>query len=61
MRTCAELRFSSERAGHGLGHKIHEADRWIAGTGIRLDVDLVSDDSIFRGIPSLTVRTLATP
>lgn len=30
MRTCAELRASCERAGHGLGHKIHEADRWIA-------------------------------
>jgi tRNA(fMet)-specific endonuclease VapC len=61
MRTCAELRVSSERAGHGLGHKIHEADRWIAATAIRLDIDLVSDDSVFRGIPGLPVRTLATP
>lgn len=61
MRTCAELRVSSERAGHGLGHKIHEADRWIAATALRLHVDLVSDDSIFCGIPGLTLRALATP
>jgi len=38
MRTCAELRASCERAGHGLGHKIHEADRWITATAIRLGV-----------------------
>lgn len=59
MRTCAELRASCERAGHGLGHKIHEADRWIAATAIRLGVDLVSDDTVFRDVPDLAIRTVA--
>jgi hypothetical protein len=40
MRNCAVIWASCERAGHGLGHKIHEADRWIAATAIRLGVDL---------------------
>jgi len=59
MRTCAELRDSCERAGHGLGHKIHEADRWIAATAIRLGVDLISDDTVFRNLPNLAIRTIA--
>jgi tRNA(fMet)-specific endonuclease VapC len=58
IQTCAELRASCERAGHGLGHKIHEADRWIAATAIRLSVDLVSDDTVFRDVPDLAVRTI---
>jgi predicted nucleic acid-binding protein len=58
MRTCAELRASRERASHALGQKIHEADRWIAATALRLKTDLVSDDAIFRNVPGLTVRTL---
>lgn len=57
MRTCAEIRASCQRAGHGLGHKIHEADRWIAATAVRLAVDLVSDDTVFRNLPDLAVRT----
>lgn len=59
IQTCAELRASCERAGHGLGHKIHEADRWIAATAIRLSVDLVSDDTVFRDVPDLAIRIIA--
>jgi tRNA(fMet)-specific endonuclease VapC len=59
IQTCAELRASCERAGHGLGHKIHEADRWIAATAIRLSVDLVSDDTVYRDVPDLAIRTIA--
>jgi len=55
MRACAELRASREKAGHALGQKIHEADRWIAATAIRLALDLVSDDAAFAGVPGLTV------
>ena len=61
MRLCAELRHTAERCGVGLGHKIHEADRWIAATALRLDIDLVSHDAVFRGMPGLTVRVLPTP
>jgi hypothetical protein len=59
MRICAQLRASRERAGHPLGHRIHEADRWIAATALRLDIDLASDEQAFRGVPGLRVRTVA--
>lgn len=60
MRICAELRLTAERAGLGLGNKIHEADRWVAATALRLDLDLVSTDAVFRGVPGLTLRAPAT-
>lgn len=57
MRVCAELRMSCEREGHALGQKIHEADRWIAASAIRLGVNLVSDDAVFTGVSALSVIT----
>ena len=60
MGICAELRLMAERAGLGLGNKIHEADRWVAATALRLDIDLVSTDAVFRGVPGLTLRVPAT-
>lgn len=58
MYRCAELRSSCARIGHGLGQKIHEADRWIAATALRMRIDVVSDDAVFHGVPGLTVRGL---
>ena len=55
MLLCAELRDQCERAGHALGQKIHEADRWVAATALYLAVPLVSDDSVFGDVPSLSV------
>lgn len=55
MRRCAELRNTCERAGHPLGQKIHEADRWVAATALYLDIDLVSEDLVFDGVPGLRV------
>lgn len=55
MRVCAELRDRCGRSGHGLGQKVHESDRWIAATAIRLDQELVSDDAVFPDAPGLTV------
>ena len=60
MTTCAELRAHRERSGHPLGQKIHEADRWIAATAIKLGVQLVSDDAVFRGVPELSVISTRT-
>lgn len=57
MQVCARLRARCDRSGHGLGQKVHEADRWIASLAILLDIDLVSRDAIFRGVPGLTVTT----
>ena len=57
MSVCADLRSSCETRGHPLGQKLHEADRWIAATAIRLDVELVSDDAVFQNVPALSVRS----
>jgi len=57
MQVCAALRARCERAGHGLGQKIHEADRWVASTALRLQIPLVSDDSIFSEVDGLVVET----
>lgn len=57
MSICAKLRATCEAKGHALGQKIHEADRWIAATAVRLGVELVSDDAIFDNIRGLTVRS----
>ncbi len=51
----AALRAASERIGHAISQKIHEADRWIAATAIRLDIELVTDDSVFTGAPKLAL------
>ena len=53
----ARLRVACERAGHPLAQKVHDADRWIAATAIRLGVALVSNDRIFEGVPGLTLET----
>jgi predicted nucleic acid-binding protein len=52
---CAELRAWASRAGHALGQKIHEADRWVAATALALDLELVAGDGIFEGVPGLDV------
>jgi len=57
MRVCAELRARCELGGHALGNKIHEADRWIAATALRLGIPLVSDDGIYVGVERLVVES----
>lgn len=57
MQACAELRARCEATGHGLGQKVHEADRWIAATAIRLGIGLISDDSVFVDVPGLTISS----
>lgn len=60
MAVCAELRARCEISGHGLGQKIHEADRWIAATAIRLGTALVSDDTVVRDVPGVDVLSRTT-
>ncbi len=52
---CAELRAWASAAGHPLGQKIHEADRWVAATALALDLEMVAGDRIFDGVPGLEV------
>jgi predicted nucleic acid-binding protein len=56
MRTCAELRAACLAAGHALGQKVHEADRWIAATAIALGVELISVDAVFDNVAGLAVQ-----
>jgi len=56
---CAELRRRCQQIGHGLGHKLHDGDRWIAACAIRLRVPVVSHDGIFDNVPGLTLITAA--
>ena len=54
---CAELRMRCQQAGHALGDKVHDGDRWIAATAIRLRVPLASHDQLFNGAPRLRLIT----
>ena len=52
-----DLRTACVRAGHGLGHKEHEADRWVAATAMWLGIPLVTHDRIFLDVAGLDVLT----
>jgi predicted nucleic acid-binding protein len=53
----ATLRAWCVKAGHGLGQKAHEADRWVAVTAIWLNVPLVAHDAIFANVKDLRLLT----
>ena len=55
----AQLRADCEATGHALAQREHNADRWIAATALRLGIPLVSNDRIFRGVPGLTLESVA--
>lgn len=55
--TYATLRAWCVRAGHGLGQKDHEADRWVAATAIWLGVPLAAHDAIFANVEGLQLLT----
>ena len=60
MLSCAELRATCLAAGHPLGQKVHEADRWIAATAIALGVALITGDAVFESVPGLLVQAPPT-
>lgn len=51
-----QLRTDCHRAGHPLAQKIHDADRWVAATALRLALPLVANDHIFNEVPGLRVE-----
>jgi len=57
MRACAQLRADGWASGHALGHKVHEADRWVAATAMVLGIELVTGDEVFRNVPGLVVAS----
>lgn len=58
-RRISELAIDCRRAGHPLASKIHDGDRWIAATAIRLGLPLLSDDGVFQGAPRLKLMSAA--
>ncbi len=52
------LRVACAQAGHALADRVHDADRWIAATALRLGLPLLSHDAVFRDVPRLTLETL---
>jgi predicted nucleic acid-binding protein len=48
-----DLRTWSVRAGHGLGAKDHEADRWVAAVAVAAGLPLASEDAIVDDVPAL--------
>ena len=52
-----DLRVACEQAGHALGQRDHDSDRWIAATAVHLGVPLMSHDGIFHGVPGLMFET----
>jgi hypothetical protein len=57
LSTYVTLRTDCVRAGHALGQREHDADRWIAATAIHLGIPLVSHDGIFKHAPALVLET----
>jgi len=58
IRVYAEFRVACERIGHALCQREHDADRWVAGTALRLGISLVSNDRIFEGAPGLMLEAV---
>jgi tRNA(fMet)-specific endonuclease VapC len=57
---CGELRDRCVQCGHALGGKIHDGDRWIAATAVRLGIPPVRHDRVFGGTPRLELITSAS-
>ncbi|MGH8930156.1 MAG: PIN domain-containing protein [Egibacteraceae bacterium] len=53
----ARLKDRYVRAGHALGQKEHDGDRWIAATAIRYQIPLISHDGVFYEAPGLELIT----
>ena len=56
----AQLRADCEAAGHALAQREHNVDHWIAATALRLGIPLLSNDRIFRGVPGVTLESVAS-
>ena len=55
----ALLRSTCRRTGHPLAQKVHDADRWVAATALRLGLPLLTNDGIFDDVPGLRVERSA--
>ena len=56
---CASQRAEQSRAGHALGQKIHEADRWVAAPAAALNLDWWRVTGSSRTSPASTSTAFA--
>ncbi|MGB3409558.1 MAG: PIN domain-containing protein [Microthrixaceae bacterium] len=56
IEAYVQLRVTCHRAGHPLAQKIHDADRWVAATAMRLDLPLIANDGIFDDVPGIRIE-----
>lgn len=54
-RQWATLTATCRASGHALGQKLHDSDRWIAATALRLGLPLATNDAIYRGVARLSL------
>lgn len=59
-RVYAELKHELRSRGHGLWHKAHDGDRWIAAVALLHDLPLVTHDTVFHDVPGLALLTETT-
>jgi predicted nucleic acid-binding protein len=52
ISTGAQLRAHCQRIVHALGDEVHDSDRWIAATALRLQCPLASHDGVFDQTPA---------
>jgi predicted nucleic acid-binding protein len=56
-----QLRTWCTKAGHGLGAKDHEADRWVGAVAIAANLPVATEDSIFDNVPMIKRASPAVP
>lgn len=61
LSAYVDLRVACWQAGHALGQREHDADRWIAATAVHLGIPLVSHDGIFVATPGLLLESALNP
>jgi predicted nucleic acid-binding protein len=61
IEAFATLTADCRGSGHGLHHKIHTADRWVAASAIAKGFPLLAGDVIYSNAPGLTLLKAEWP
>ena len=56
LTEVAELRHACRLAGHALHDRVHANDLRIAATAVHITAPLLTTDSVFAGVPGLTLH-----
>lgn len=55
LHRVADVRLACQRIGHPLANRVHSSDLWIATCAIHVGVALLTADSVFDGVPGLSL------